>query len=300
MNFELKINLLTNNKVLIPKTNNFSAIVGLNPSQGARSPKLWNKAYSSFNISAKMIPIDVEAQKFDDLMYLLSSNPNFVGGSIAAPYKEKAAEFLQGNLTKEAKSINSINCFYRNIEGTLFGTNTDGEGALRSFVDKFGEIADKKILILGVGGTGKAVTAYFLSAVNSKSQIYIASRSASAKAFSRKVGCNSIEWETFPQIISQFDVIINCTSLGSTLNIGLMPMHEENFDYMKKEIIIYDVIYDPNPTPLLKNAMVRGLKTLNGGPMNIEQAVIGFNYSVSQGKLNFSNAKIRKTMLESI
>ena len=109
MSIEIEINKFASNKVEIPNKESYSVILGLNPSQGARSPKLWNSAYSNFSISSKMIPIDVVADNFIDLLKVLDKDPAFSGGAIAAPHKETAAGYIGNNLTKEAKSIGAIN-----------------------------------------------------------------------------------------------------------------------------------------------------------------------------------------------
>ena len=296
MNISEEINKYSENNIRIPEKDLYSVILGLNPSKGARSPKLWNSAYDFFKISAEMIPIDVKTSNFNKVLSILESDPNFSGGAIAAPHKESAAQYLSDNLTKEAKSIGTINCLYRNKARLLFGTNTDGEGALNSFLNTYGSIKEKKILILGIGGTGKAVAAYFANEVDDPKQVYLSSRSSSAEIFSKKIDCNFIEWENFRTILFESDIVINCTSMGSSLNPGLSPIEEFEPKKLKNNLIVFDVIYDPNPTPLLEKAMNFGFKNLNGSLMNIEQAVIGFHYSASYGLKNLDVNNIRKAM----
>ena len=296
MSIEEKINKLSGNEIKIPDRNNYSVILGLNPSKGARSPKLWNAAYSIFSIDSEMIPIDVTEENFKDLLSILDEDPAFSGGAIAAPHKESAAGHLIDNLTKEAKSIGAINCLYRNSNGTLCGTNTDGEGCLRAFEDTFGKIENKLILILGAGGTGKAASAYFAAAAGNLQRVYISSRSESALNLSRDIGCNSINWSEIDSLLPEVDILINCTSLGSILQPGLSPLNPDALNKLKSKAIVYDVIYDPNPTPLLEYADELGLKTLNGEQMNFEQAVLGFHYAASYGEMNFDFEKIRIAM----
>ena len=82
MNFEREINKYCLNNFSFPNTEKYSAILGLNPSKGARSPKLWNRAYSYFKISAEMIPIDIQKKNFEKLLFLLKNDPNFSGGCL--------------------------------------------------------------------------------------------------------------------------------------------------------------------------------------------------------------------------
>ena len=243
-----------------------------------------------------MIPIDVDADNFIDLLKVLDKDPTFSGGAIAAPHKETAAGFIGNNLTKEAKSIGAINCLFRDVGGALCGTNTDGEGSLRSFENIFGKTEDKLILILGAGGTGKAVSSYFAAAANDLKKVFIASRSDAALKLSNDIGCNGINWSSINDILLEVDILINCTSLGSTIQPGLSPLDIEDFKQLQSQAIVYDVIYDPNPTPFLKHAEMHGLKTLNGNDMNFEQAVIGFHYAATKGKQDLDITHIRNAM----
>ena len=296
MSIEIEINKLSSNNVEIPNTEFYSVILGLNPSKGARSPKLWNSAYSNFSISSKMIPIDVSPENFLDLLSVLDKDPTFSGGAIAAPHKETAASYIGKNLTKEAKSIGAINCLFRNTDGTLCGTNTDGEGSLKSFENVFGKTGDKLILILGAGGTGKAVSAYFASAANDLNKFFIASRSDAALKLANDLGCIGINWSSINDILPKVDILINCTSLGSMIHPGKTPLGIEQLEKLQSKAIVYDVIYDPNPTPLLKHADTLGIKILNGNYMNFEQAVIGFNYAATNGKQDLDIMHIRNAM----
>lgn len=294
MNTQERINKFSENEVSLPETDSFSVILGLNPSKGARSPKLWNRAYKNLDINSKMIPIDVNKDNLFNVISLLESDPRFLGGAIAAPHKESAAEYVFNNLTEESQYIGSINCLFRNNEGNLCGTNTDGEASLKSFMEVFGSVEDKKILILGIGGTGKAVSTYFKSAVRNSNQICISSRSESATNFSKKIGCEVMNWNQIHNVLNDFDILINCTSVGSTINPEKSPLNERVF--INNSLIVYDVIYDPNPTQLLKNAIEFGLQTINGSLMNLEQAIIGFHYSTSYLTDNLNLEVIRKAM----
>ena len=85
------------------------------------------------------------------------------------PHKEAVFKWLKGRLTYSSKKIGAVNCLFRDKNGTLKGTNTDGEAALESFKKKFGNIKNKKILLIGPGGAGKAVASYFIGEMLKKS-----------------------------------------------------------------------------------------------------------------------------------
>ena len=126
----------------------------------------------------------------------------------------------------------------------MCGTNTDGEGSLRAFEASFGPINNQKILILGVGGTGRAAAAYFVSSVIDSKQVTLISRSDSALNVSRRLNCQGLYWSAMDETVSNFDIIINCTSLGSNLYPNLSPLSKSHLVKLKEKTIIYDVIYD--------------------------------------------------------
>ncbi len=174
----MSINLIqkfSTNKISI-KNKKYCAILGENPSKTARSPFLWNLVLSKNNIKSEMISIDLKRKNLNKILNILEKDPDFQGGSITIPHKEKVFDYLfkKKRVDKITRNIGAINCIYKKNK-RLFGTNTDGEAALRVFEKKFGSIKNKKCLVLGYGGVGKAVTAFFNNKLNTK--IFVANRS---------------------------------------------------------------------------------------------------------------------------
>ena len=95
------------------KNNKYTLIIGETPSKGARSPKLWNRAYKKLNIEIKMFPADVKKEKLRFLIDYLRSDKLFVGSAVTAPYKEQVLKYLDF-ISDEAKSIGSINTIKKN------------------------------------------------------------------------------------------------------------------------------------------------------------------------------------------
>ena len=106
------INSLVENKIKISPKKKYVVIIGRNPSNGARSPKLWNAAFKKHKIDMKMYPLDVKKKNLSKLIKKLNSDINFLGGSIAVPYKEDIFKILGKKIDKLSYKIGSINCFY--------------------------------------------------------------------------------------------------------------------------------------------------------------------------------------------
>ena len=138
----MNISDLISNKIKIIDGKKYAAIIGLNPSNGAKSPLLWNRVYRKQKKNIKMYCFDVEKKNFYKLIRFLEKDLNFIGGAITNPYKEKITVFLKDNIDSSSKKIGAINCIYRK-NGKLFGTNTDGKGAIYS-LELLGNLKNKK------------------------------------------------------------------------------------------------------------------------------------------------------------
>ena len=281
---------LIENKVDIALLDKYAAIIGESPSNGARSPELWNKVFIESGLNYKMIPLDVNQGKVVDLLVSLNDDIRFIGGAIAAPYKEVVAQWLGKNITAEAREIGAVNCLFRNSNNQLFGTNTDGEASLKSFNDNFGSSSNKNIMILGIGGAGKAVSAYFTK--NSKSTLLV-SRSSSGKDYAKKIGAIWKSWKDIDDYINNIDILLNCTSVGFQAQESLSPLSENQIKSLNQSSIIFDIIYQPVETKLILMAKNRNITTLNGLKMNLEQAVLAYKYAI---KTSLTSDQIFKIM----
>lgn len=291
-----KINSLTTNDIDVDFSNKYAFIVGVNPSEGARSPLLWNAVFSAIGSDIRMLTFDVANDNLELLLDEFNVDSNCIGGCVAAPYKERVFEWLGENKTLETLSIGAVNSLYR-LDGKLFGTNTDGEGAIQSFKKNFDAI-DRKTLILGAGGTARAVTSYWLAECLNENIIICNRTDSKAKILASSIGAQWIEWEKRSLQLRDTEVIVNCTSAGTGELISESPFTIDELGYLPSNATVFDVNYTPEATLLLKNAKAAGAKILNGSEMNLEQAVLAMNYAVNHVPLDIDIEKIRATMIK--
>lgn len=281
------------NEIIYPAGTPYAGIIGAAPSKGARSPALWNAVYDEIGSEVSMLPFDVSNDKLPPLLEKLESDSYFIGGAVTIPYKEKVADWLGvRRLNDAAKYIGAVNCLYRDEDGRICGTNTDGEAALKSIENNFSLDCEKKVIQIGAGGAGKAVAAYL------KNTGY------KVKVFVRDVKkiegfCSSLDLEYYsldmlPSHLATAALLINTTPIGFS-GIGAADETPLNCDLLKllpKKAGVFDIIYDPSPTKLLQFSMLEGLATLDGKEMNLEQAVLGFKYASPKVPIE----KIREAM----
>jgi shikimate dehydrogenase len=205
----------------LASTQHYAAILGAAPSKGARSPLLWNRAFTALGISGVMHPMDVTPENLGPLVAALREDSRFIGGAVAVPYKKDIVQHLDA-LEPEAEAIGAVNSIYRS-GARLIGANTDGAAALSSIQKLFGqtELAGKSVLLLGVGGAGQAVAAFAAKAVGLDGTVHLVNRSSGIGGFAerlRRFSQVSAHTGALPEgLAAKVDVIVNATSIGSEL-----------------------------------------------------------------------------------
>ncbi|MDE0808904.1 MAG: hypothetical protein OSB69_06145, partial [Alphaproteobacteria bacterium] len=165
---------------------------------------------------------------------------------------------------------------------------TDGAGALEQLRGLVDDLKHRHVIMLGLGGAGLAVAAYLEGNVAS---LKLANRTVeTAQAFAERLG-GKVRGVPMPRSSADLrgvNLIVNCTSVGSQdgdQGSSLGDNSETLLDAMTDDTVVYDIIYQPAETELLRQAKVIGLMTLNGLGMNQDQAVIAFE-KANPGLLN--------------
>lgn len=306
-------NLIENN-IEFKNLKKFSLIIGNSPSKGARSPILWNKVYKRLKLKHLMLPADVLSENFDKFIKSIKKEKKFLGGAVTVPFKEKIIGYLD-YIDPVAKKIGAVNIVV-NIKGRLKGYNTDYDGCVYTLKNSQIKRKKLEILVLGLGGAAKSVLFSVNSFFNnSHIYIYNRSKKNFFLEKKNKNSIKILHnLHSFKKKV--FHIIINATSVGfdSWLKIGdkfinykyftpfsnlekIKPISKNNlndfFDLNKKLIVknvdetikfikknskafIFDIIYSPNKTNLLKLSELFNIKSTNGLDMNLYQACKGF------------------------
>lgn len=261
-------------------------IIGANPSKGARSPKLWNAAFATLGIDGEMFPLDVTTENLAAVLHVLEGDPRVVGAAVAAPYKADFAQMLAGRLSAAARHCGSINLMSREANGALgglkgaasthfSGSNTDGIAAVESLREVRADFARMPMMVLGCGGTGRAVIASLLNEVK-PANLTVAIRSARHRAWLDSLGVAACSATLDDADLAGARVLMNCTTVGWGSDADKSPLNDAQLASLHAECTVFDVVYQPDPTLLLRRARARGLTTLSGSRMNLLQAVIAF------------------------
>ena len=277
------LNSIIENKIRESNLDFYTVIIGTKPSQGAKSPKLWNKIYAYEGKNIRMIPLDVRKENLEQVFNYLKEDKQCLGGAVAVPYKEKIFNLIKDNVKEEIRAIGAVNCFHRLASQSLVneftGTNTDGEAALEPLRQQLTESRDLTIGLLGFGGAGKAILAFLLKDFEKKHKVYLFDRNIVNTKEAKKSELHSHNLNDLDTFIPHLDLLINATSVGHVENIHKTPVATKLLAKAKKTLVVYDIIYDPIKTVLLKSSEEIGLKTINGLRMNLIQAVLAYSYT---------------------
>ncbi len=190
-----------------------------------------------------------------------------------------------------AKKIGAVNTVV-NTNGVLKGYNTDGIGAVQS-LKAVTQLHEKKVLLLGAGGAGKAI-AFYLREENAK--VTVADRdSAKASKLALLAGAKSVALNGI-KTLEGFDIVINASPSGMKPNTHEMPIIVPA-SLLRKEIIVFDIVYDPIKTRFLREAELRGCRTINGVEMLLNQGYAAFK--LFTGK-EAPKREMRKAVMENL
>ena len=250
-----------------------------NPIGHSLSPLIhnhWMKKYRLFNSTYEKKKVEKkDLEKIVDQI----RNEKIKGVNVTVPFKKEIIPLLD-DIKGDAQLTQSVNTLCK-VNNEVCGYNTDTEGFKESLRDDLIDYKNKNIFILGAGGVTPSILEAFVDTAN---KIYITNRTKEKAKELKKLGDISttlhgreketievVDWGKKPQIC---DIVINTTSVGLTkdekLNLDFND-YENN-----KNVLFYDLIYNPKETNFLKEAKLRGNKTMNGKMMFLRQAHIAF------------------------
>ncbi|NEQ78636.1 MAG: shikimate dehydrogenase, partial [Okeania sp. SIO2C9] len=182
---------------------------------------------------------------------------------VTIPYKS-AVLGLVDEVEDIAKDIGAVNTIYRDEHGQVIGANTDAPATVACTEQVAGTIHNKRVLILGAGGVGRAI-AFAMQAAGGT--VTIANRSVDkAEALAEEVGCSFC---SLTEALEQtYDILINGTSVGMGTADSPWPA-----DRHRPDSIVFDTVYTPLETRLLHDASQRSCQTICGLSMLIRQAL---------------------------
>lgn len=211
------------------------------------SAGFFSKKFAAEDIPATYKNFDI--QDISELTEVLKSQPNLEGLNVTIPYKEKIIPYLD-RLDPVAREIGAVNTIKFEKDGSLTGYNTDHFGFTRS-ISPYLQSHHTHALILGTGGASKAV-AYSLRKMHIE-----------VKFVSRNLQVEGFTYDSLTaKNLKKYTIIVNCTPLGTSPNITSYPPIP--VEHLSSAHLIFDLIYNPDITHLMKLGIQKNATVVNG------------------------------------
>lgn len=260
-----------------------SAVYGIIgcPVAHSLSPLMHNAAFNELGVDAvyKLFPLKENELDIFFTELRKPSSPIF-GLNVTVPYKEAVLEYLD-NITPLAQKIMAVNTIVINKERKLLGYNTDAPGFLAHLVELQFNTRDKRIAVMGSGGSARAILAVLCMIPERPDSIKIYNRTPERldnllEDLSSRIDTSIVEpVASIDDLdIPEADLLINTTSVG--LNPEDPSLVDE--ELLHRKLLVYDLVYNPPLTPLLKMAKARGARVANGLGMLYYQGVLAFQH----------------------
>jgi shikimate dehydrogenase len=258
-----------------PKTKVF-ALIG-NPVSHSMSPAIHNAAFMELNIDSLYVAFQVEDVK--SAMAGMRALDNFRGMSVTIPHKIEVMQYVD-EIPEVDRHIGSINTVVKE-DNKLVGFNTDGPGALKAIVDAGVELAGKKVLMLGAGGAARAI-AFTLAKKGGISELVLLDINEEflnnlttdlRNGTEATITPGMLDAAAIEEHMGSADLIVNCTP------VGMHPKEDATLvpdNLFKPGQVVFDVVYNPLETKMLRQARAKGLTVIQGVEMFINQAILQF------------------------
>lgn len=255
------------------------AIFG-DPVAHSRSPLMHNSVFKNLNYKACYTRVHLrDGSKLRETFFALGLS----GANITVPHKEAAYEACD-EVRGFAKKVGVVNTII-NENGKLIGYNTDADGFMFA-IKEFKNI--KNILVLGAGGTAKALCARF---IEDEIKVTVLNRSKERLLYFKELGCDCFSWQDFE--LKNYDLVVNTTSAGLKDEELPAPM-ELIEDILDNTSFVADVIYG-RETPFLKLSKTKNIICKDGAVMLLAQGILAnelfINHELKRDDIGFYMSK---------
>jgi len=246
------------------------------PIEHTLSPAIQNAAFNNLKLAFVFLPFKVRSAELENAMRGMRGL-GIHGLNVTMPHKKAVTGFLD-EIDQTAKFLGAVNTIL-NDDGRLCGFNTDGVGALKALKENGVTLSGQKVLLLGAGGAAKAIA---FSLAKEVGELVILNRATEkakelAKALKRtsneKVTSDMLSPKAMQKHLQDAGLLINATSVGMHPNAGESLIAAR---WLKPELVVMDIVYNPLETSLMKDAKAKGAQVINGIEMLIHQGAASF------------------------
>lgn len=253
------------------------------PARHSFSPMMHTTAFQATGVDAVYLSFDVQPERLGESIQAIR-DLEMLGINLSMPHKMEAVKYVD-ELSQVARLIGAINTIV-NQDGKLIGHITDGIGCMESLKQNGIEIIGKRMTILGAGGAATAIITQAaidgveaIDVFNIKDDFYQKIEPKLAM-IAEETNCqiqlhDLTDEKQLADSLAASSLLINATNIGMAPKTDQMPLPNEGL--LRKDLPVFDVIYHPGETKLLKAAKATGAKAVNGLDMLLYQGAAAFN-----------------------
>lgn len=254
----------------IDANTNLFGVIG-DPVAQSLSPLVHNAAFRELNINARYVPFRVPRGQLPGFLDAFDAL-DVRGYSVTIPHKEAAAQASHAH-DDTVELTHAANTLLRRQHG-FFGVNTDYQAMLDCLRHNLGQPEDqppdlhrRMVLVLGAGGIARAAAHAVHRAGGT---VYIAGRTLDrAQKLAGEISAEALDWNARHR--EGCEIVVNCTPVGMHPNLDETPVHAS---FLKPGMIVFDAIYTPETTMLIREARARGCQTITGVELFVRQAAL--------------------------
>lgn len=251
------------------------ALIG-DPIEHSLSPLMQNLAFRLLGLDGVYLAFHVKSQQLEWAIKGLRAL-GVSGFNVTVPHKVAVIPFLD-EIDPSASDVGAVNTV-TNKGDWLIGHNTDGPGVLTALSDEGVALKDKKVVILGAGGAARAIA---FAIAHTAGSLVIMNRTASKAEelssdlmtrYKKPIEVRKLSHNTLSEELADAEVLINATS------VGMSPRAQESLvdrRLIRPKMTVFDIVYNPLETKLMKEAKAAGAKTIGGAKMLVYQGALSF------------------------
>jgi shikimate dehydrogenase len=246
------------------------------PIEHSLSPTIQNAAFNHLELDFVFLAFRVKAADLENAMRGMHGL-GIHGLNVTMPHKSAVIGCLD-EVDFTVRFLGSANTIL-NRDGKLSGFSTDGVGALKALLENGVDLSGKKVLLLGAGGAAKAIAFVLVPEVGELAILNRSTEKAEELAetlghmFNRKVVGGALSPDAIKATLRDSDVLVNATSAGMKPNLNQSIVAPQ---WLRSDLTVMDIVYDPVETRLAKDAKAAGAKIVSGVEMLIYQGAASF------------------------
>jgi len=266
------------------------------PVEHTMSPVMHNAAFKKLGMDYRYLPFRVSKEELGRTIADMRAL-NIRGLNVTIPHKVAVIPFLD-KLDPLAEEIDAVNTIV-NDDGVLTGYNTDATGFLQALLDNGVEPEGKRVVILGAGGASRAIS--FILAEKGARLVILNRRLNRAKELARSISRSSkdiaalkLDEANLAKAMEGAEVLVNATSVGMSPDTGETPLPAR---LLKPGLVVFDIVYNPVRTRLLREAEAAGARTIGGLDMLVWQGALAFEkWTGRQAPLELMKKEVIKAL----